>query len=212
MKKKTRTNNCELDERGLKEVKMLNKIPVLDKGYVAMLSCSMSDSDIRDMWSHFTIGYDPQLLTIPTAHIQIRCPLFVQLQFGKFGMNVLVRRKAGKAEAYIPTEVDVKAVDLEASQAIAKDIEQTTEALLLNPSAYQLEACDTFISQVISPISVYNELVVSGTLKQWIEFVNQDNLPGPIEQYREAIEGLLLAEWFTLEKWIKKDGTQKGKV
>ena len=191
---------------------MLNKIPVLDKGYIAMLSCSMPDKLIQELWQKFTVGYDPQLLTIPTAHIQMRCPLFVQLHFGKYGMNVLTRRKGGKAEAYVPTEVDVSAKDLEASQAIAKDIKQTTDALLLNPKAYQFESCDTFISQVISPISVYNELVVSGTLKQWIEFVSQNNLPGPIEQYREAIEGVLLAEWFTLEKWIKKDGAQKRKV
>lgn len=189
---------------------MLNKIPVLDKGHVALMSSSISNEDIKILWTRYTMGFNPQLLQIPTAHLQMKCPLFVQLHLAQFGLSTLSEKRYHKVEAYVPTEAEVAAKDLETSQAIAEDINQTTEALLLNPKSYQYEACDIFISQVISPISVYNTLIVSGSLQQWIHFLQQQNLPSPIEEYRKAIEGLLSAEWSMLEKWIKRDDVKKS--
>ena len=188
---------------------MKNQIPVLDKGFVSLLGASLTDENVRHLWRRYTVEFNKQLLAIPTAHIEVRCPLFVQLQFAQHNLHTLVKKKQGKPEAFIPTEVEIQARDLEASQAIAADMKQTTEALLLNPRAYQFEACDTFISQVISPISVYNTLVVSGTLQQWMSFLHQEFLPAPIEAYRKAIEDILVAEWSSLEQWIRRDDSTK---
>lgn len=188
---------------------MLSKTPVLDKGFVAIMNTSVNDTDIRTLWNKWTLGFDKQLMHMPTVHMRIKCPLFVQLRFAQFNLHTLVQRKSRNVEAYLPNEVDVNAKDLEASRAISEDIQRTTEALLLNPKAYQYEACDTFISQVISPINVYNELIVTGNLQQWVDFIQQSNIPKPIEAYRAAIEDLLVTEFVTLEKWIKRDDSKK---
>ena len=90
---------------------------------------------------------------------------------------------------------------------IAQDINHTTQALLINPKAYQMDGCDIFISQVMSPISIYNTLLVSGSLAQWIDFANKEGLATPIEQYRKTIEEVLLGEYDFL--WDQFNGKKK---
>ena len=185
--------------------KLLNKSPVLDKGYVGLFSSSMSMKDISILQKEFFRGQlDPKLLHLPQIHLEIKCPLFVQLTFGESNLASLAQRNANAPEAYVPSVNDVNAQDLESSEAIQKDIEQTTAALLINPKAYQSENCNIFVSQVISPISVYNTLIVSGSLKDWIGYISQTGLPTPIEAYRRTIEDMLIAEWPLLKDIIKR--------
>lgn len=192
---------------------MVNEIPVLDKGYVALLSSSMSrDTFLSLKRDYFKDKLDPRLLDIPTIHLQIKCPLFVQLTFAEHALTYIVNRTQGKPEAFIPTIADVCAKDLEASEAIAEDISQTTDALLINPKAYQSEGCDLFISQVISPISVYNVLVVSGTLSQWLSYISQTNLPAPIAAYRNKIEEAVMSDFHFLKETLSGIENEQGKA
>lgn len=189
---------------------MLNEIPALDKGYVALLSCSMSGSSFLSLKKDFFRDkLDSRLLDIPVIHLKIKCPLFVQLTFAEYSLKYITSRTQGRPEAYIPTVADVKAVDLEASEAISQDIESTTNALLINPRAYQMEGCDLFISQVISPISVYNVIVVSGTLSQWLSYISQTNLPAPIEAYRARIEEAVMSEFHFLKETLSGAGNEQ---
>lgn len=187
-------------------MKTLNEIPVLDKGYVALFSSSMSREELLHVKRFFFKNQiTDQLLSKVHLHAEIKCPLFVQLSLSE---QLSTTTKAGsKLEAFIPAVNDVKAADLETSEMIAKDIEQTTEALLLNPKAYQMDGCDIFISQMISPISVYNTVLVSGSLKHWINYANQKGLPAPIEEYRKVIEHVIRAEYDFL--WELFDAEKK---
>jgi glutaredoxin 2 len=141
--------------------------------------------------------------------MKVKCPLFVQMTLPEFGLKYTVKRSGDKPEAFVPTVDQVYAQNLEASQAIQADIAQTTAALLLNPSAYQMEHCDTFISQVISPISVYNVLIVNGSLVQWLDYLAQQGLPAPIEAYRKAIEGIFFAEYPMLKDKLADEQKRK---
>jgi len=184
---------------------MLNEIPVLDKGYVALHSCAPNGKDLLALSKDFfRSNPDNKLFDITYINLQIKCPLFVQMTFPEHGLKYVVQRSSTKPEAFVPTIAEVNAMTLEASEAIQADIAQTTAALLLNPKAYQMEHCDTFISQVISPISVYNTLVVSGTLSQWLGYVDQKGLPSSIEQYRKAIKDAVTAEYSNILDRKKK--------
>jgi len=185
----------------------MNQIPVLDKGYVQLYSSSIPRDSFKSL--HLELfrkapakDLDVRLLDITTIHIAIKCPLFVQLSLSEWGLIAIANRSSTDEDAYIPTVAEVNAIDLEASEAIQKDIEHTTAALLLNPKAYQMEKCDIFVSQVISPVSVYNTLMVTGSLSQWMKWLSQVGLPRPIEQYRIAIEGIIHGEYdfLTLHK------------
>lgn len=182
-------------------MKLLNEIPVLDKGYVAMYSCSPSGQELLLLGKEFFRGSkDNKLFDVAQLHLKIKCPLFVQLVFPEFGLRYITQRSSIKPEAFVPTVDQVNAISLEASEAIQQDIQQTTDALLINPKAYQLEHCDLFISQVVSPVSIYNTLLVSGSLEQWNNFVSQKGLPAPIEAYRKAIDSLVMAEYGQLNQ------------
>lgn len=186
----------------------MNEIKVLDKGHVELFSSSMNNEQLRELMQFYSISkpdkIDPAILAVPQLHLKIKCPLFVQLTFGHYQLTTTNKKLGLSApQAYIPDINNIKALDLEASTAIQADIAQTTGALLINPKAYQSERCDKFISQLITPISVYNEIIVSGSLKEWINYILQKNLPEPIEAYRSTIEAVLLSEWSDLKVFIE---------
>lgn len=190
---------------------MLNKIPVLDKGHVALVSCSLPRQQFKEMQTHyFRNQVNNLMLSVPHIHMEIRCPLFVQLSLAE---RLTCVSRPSAVEAFTPSVNEVGAKDLETSELISRDIEQTTEALLMNPKAYQMDGCDIFISQVISPISVYNTVLVSGTLGQWIDYANLKGLPAPIEEYRKAVQQVLLSEYDYLWEIIggKKKEKEAGK-
>lgn len=182
----------------------MNKIPVLDKGYLTEVRFSMERERLMAVQAQFFKGKVTQaLLDIPKIHMEIKCPLFVQLSLSE--NLTTVSRVAGKPEAFIPSVNDVAGKDLKTSEMIAKDMDHTTQALLINPSAYQMDGCDIFISQVLSPISIYNTILVSGSLNQWTEFTRKEGLPAPIEQYRKAIEEVLVSEYDFLWDHIRAE-------
>lgn len=194
---------------------LLNKIPVLDKGSVALIDTSLSHEQFKKL--HIEILRKPhnnqpdvRMLEHTSAHLHIKCPIFVQLTFSQYGLGCITYLSSEQPEAYIPTVNEVNAMDLEASEAIQKDIEQTTEALLINPKAYQSEHCNIFISQVVSPVSVYNTLMVTGNLSQWLRYLSQTGFPSPIEAYRAAIEEAISGEFPFIREMLKRNRNGKS--
>jgi hypothetical protein len=189
---------------------MLNKTPVLDKGWVALLSGSPMREGFKQISkTHFRGTIDNRITDMTHVMLSIRCPLFVQLTFSEFGLRCSSEKNNGKLEAYIPDIGAVGAQDLETGKTIQADIEMTTEALLINPQAYQSDHCDRFISQVISPISIYNTLVVYGSLTSWMRYIEQVGLPKPIECYRKAIEDAIHGEWDLVVQLMRIENAKK---
>jgi hypothetical protein len=180
------------------KTKTINKIPVLDKGYVGIFSLSVGNDELNELVVSFNLRQPDDYLCLPHVHMAVKCPLFVQLWMGRYQLHMVT--KPGKVkEAYYPDESEVKAKTLEVSKEIAGDIKATTEALLINPKAYTYDGCDSHVAQIITPINVYNELMVSGSLLQWLPIMRAKNLPKPIEAYSKAIKNVLEAEWTTLK-------------
>lgn len=178
------------------EKKLLNEIPTLDKGYVAIHSCAPSGKELAPLCKEFYKSkYHRDIEHLVQVVFKIKCPLFVQLNFTSFNLRTVTSKDVVAIDAFVPTIVEINAQNLEASTAIQEDIERTTHALLLNPKAYQSEHCDRFVSQIITPISVFNTLLISGSLAEWTRFIKQTGLPKPIEVYRKAIVEALFAEF-----------------
>jgi hypothetical protein len=174
---------------------LVNKIPCLDKGYVALLSSSNDSqklSAIQD--EYFSAQKTSSLLDLGTMTLVIRCPLFVQLNLSKFQFTVITA-KSEALEAYIPNPGEICSGDHETDCLISDDIQRTTDALLINPKAYRNDGCDQFMSQIISPISVYTTLIVHGSYNEWSKYCRQEGLPVTINAYAKAIEQIKIAEW-----------------
>jgi len=176
---------------------LLNNIPCLDKGYVSTISSHNDSQKLVDIANHLLTPYQvsEKLLQLSSLTLLIKCPLFIQLNLAQYGFTILYAKSTPEVEAYLPNEAEVNTPELETSRLIMNDIKQTTEALLINPKAYNADGCDKFTSQVMTPISVYTTIITHGSYDQWKRFTAQVNLPAQIESYRSAVEQIVEVEW-----------------
>jgi len=175
---------------------LLNKIPVLDKGFIALIDSSVTTQKMRDIGTEFFGGeYPTSLEDLGTMVVAIKCPLFFQIYLSKFNLKVIDANTPGKLDAYIPNAGEVGAPERLDNEAIADDIARTTDALLINPKSYQADGADRFVSQLTTPINVYTTLIVSGSYSEWCKLAFQEKLPGPIKAYTSALEQVITAEW-----------------
>lgn len=174
---------------------LLNKIPCLDKGYVAYVSSSNNSKKLKELALEFLKSHDTSpLQQIANLTIVIKCPLFVQLNLSKFNLSI-VAANTNELDAYIPNAGEVGGPDRQTNEMIADDMNRTTEALLINPKAYQADGCDKFVSQIMTPINTYTTLIVHGQQGEWLKFCSQSNAPSPISSYMSAVKQILDMEW-----------------
>ena len=191
-------------------MKTLNRLPTLDKGWVGLFSSSMMSEDFR--WvlkNHYRGVIDQRLLETVHVILSIRCPLFVQLALSEYGISMSSEKNNLPIEAYVPSVEQIRGPDLQTSSIIQQDIEQTTNSLLINPRAYQQDGCDSFVAQIISPISVYNTILASATLSKWCNFIAQKHAPSPIEAYRLTVQECLNSEYNEVVIQLREKNAQK---
>jgi len=179
----------------------MNSQPVLDHGYVACLSTSNDGQALSNIQKTFLgDSINQKLLRIANATFVIKMPLFVQINVSQYDLEIIPTNRLKEIEAYIPDVTDIKCPNTQDSQRIKEYLEQTTEAIILNGKAFPMEGCNEFVAQSQMPISVYNEVIVHGSLYEWLKFLKQKKLPKPVEAYRYQIEQILKADWKNLDK------------
>jgi len=176
---------------------LLNKIPVLDKGFVALIDSSNTTTKLREMGKEFFGGeYPTSLEELGNMTVVMKCPLFVQLNLSKFNFKVINAIAISNPEAYVPNPTEIGSKSLSTNEDIANNISRTTDALLINPKAMQADGADRFLSQILTPVSVYTTVIVQGSYKEWCEFAyNQTFVPTPIKAYTHAVQQIIEAEW-----------------
>lgn len=174
---------------------LINRLPCLDKGYVAYLDSSCNSTKLNSVaLSLFKKSDSRFLYDISTLTLVMKCPLFVQLNISTFAFKV-ISVPSTEVEAYCPNVGEVSCSDHNTAKAIADDIERTTAALLINPKAYQADGCDRFTSQVLTPISTYTTLIVHGSYNEWKRFSSQNGMPNGIVHYADAVQQIMAMEW-----------------
>lgn len=174
---------------------LLNKIPVLDKGYVALIDSCNTTAKLRDIGQEFFGGeYPTSLEELGSMTVVMKCPLFVQLSLSKYSFKVINANK-GDIDAYIPNPGEIGAPDRSTCEVISDDLSRTTAALLINPKAYQADGCNGYISQIITPINVFTTIIVQGTYSEWCKYAYSDGFPAPIKAYSLALAQIIEAEW-----------------
>ena len=176
---------------------LLSKIPVLDKGYVALIDSCNTTSKLREIGAEYFGGeYPTSLESLGSMTVAMKCPLFFLMHLSKFNLKVIdANPTTGKLDAYLPNAGEVGAPERLDSEAIADDISRTTDALIVNPRSYQADGADRFVSQLTTPINVYTTIIVAGSYSEWCSLAFAEKLPGPIKAYTTAIEQILTTEW-----------------
>jgi hypothetical protein len=175
---------------------LLNKIPCLDKGFVAYVNSANNSKQLVELALEFFRTTDTaNLRHMANLTLVIKCPLFVQLNLSKFDLSMVASPLYAEPEAYVPNAGEIGGQDRATNELIADDIGRTSEALLINPKAYQSDGCDRFVSQILSPVSTYTTLIVHGTHAEFRKFVTQPGMPSPIKSYADAVQQIIDMEW-----------------
>lgn len=178
--------------------------PVLDKGHVKLIAATLVGDQLPVFLATWNRGRpDPRLLSVPTLTLEIKAPLFVRLFLSESGLTIFDRKGQPANEAYVPTVADINAPTLADAERIQAHISMTNTALLTNYRAYTKDQCDQFMAQVNTPVSLYNEFVAHGSVWQWTDITMAQYLPAPIEAYRNAIDGIMVAEWPAIKSLVK---------
>lgn len=182
---------------------LLNKVEVLDKGFVAPLSVNITGKELQQIQDeYFRTKVNMKLLNLCSATIVIKCPLFVQLNLSQYGLDI-VSTPSDDIEAFVPDLTMIKGDTLEDRTRMHQYIQATTEALILNQKGMPMDGADELTSQMLTPINTYNEIIVHGGLRQWVNFLNQKRLPDAVEKYRSTILDILKADWSNISKLME---------
>lgn len=173
---------------------LLAKLPCLDKGYVALIDTCNNSTKIKEIMGEYRQAQMPLIEQVCSMTLLFKCPLFVQLHLSSYGFTI-VNLNVDGLEAYCPNEGEIMSSTAENNRLIAEDISRTTDALLINPSAYATDGCDSFVSQVICPVSTYTTILVHGSLSEWKKYSSQIRVPGPMQHYVHASAQLLRSEF-----------------
>jgi hypothetical protein len=178
---------------------LLNKIPCLDKGYVALIDSCNTMKKLRDIDTEFFGSRFPgTLMDLGNMTLVMKCPLFVQLNISKFNLKVITADASNSSEplsAYNPNAGEIGAKERDVCEAISDDLARTAAALLINPKAYQADGASAYISQINTPISTFCTILVQGSYDEWCKFCDQVKAPTPIAAYIDAVKQIKSAEW-----------------
>lgn len=177
---------------------LLNKIPVLDKGWVATYDTSCNSAKLNELAVEFFKKLDGRFLAENSSiTVMMKCPLFIQLNLSQFNLRITNLPNIGSDEidSYYPNVGEIGSSNLNTAQDICDDMKRTSIALLMNHKAYQADGCNRFMSQILTPINTYTTILVHGMYNDWCRFISQSGAPAPIASYIVAVDQLLKAEW-----------------
>lgn len=177
---------------------LVNKIPCLDKGWVAAYDTLGSSEKLNAVAVEYFKKLDGSFLKENSSlSVLMKCPLFVQLNLSQFNLRITTLPNVGseELESYYPNVGEIGGKDLSANTDMAEDMKRTSIALLMNHKAYQADGCNRFMSQILTPINTYTTLLVNGMYNDWRRFASQSRAPAPIATYMLAVDQLLKAEW-----------------
>jgi hypothetical protein len=184
---------------------LLSKINVLDHGYVGLLSTGCTGKTIKAIEDlYFKAAINREFWKMANATFIMKVPLFVQVFLSQFDLKLTPLHHQEEPVAYVPDESEINSGTNDDDREIVKHMKDTVDSLFITSKAYQQDKCDKFLSHIVTPISVYNEIVVHGDLRSWLELLRRKKLPKPIEAYRSAIEELLKVEWKDIELYKKE--------
>lgn len=185
----------------------MSKIPVLNGGYVRLISCSPSYEEYKKILSsHFRNTMTLQVLDMSSIILEVKCPYFILIPLISAGMRAVAYPKQPE-DAYIPAVDDIKSGSIENDKDISESMKMTIESLMLNKKAYTHDGCDSFIASVTSPVSYFWEGMIHAKTMEWARFLSLKNLHPIVGLYQSAIENTISTEYKNIEdikKWLKK--------
>ncbi len=180
---------------------MIYEIPVLDKGFVRLLESRFSFKHIQELKEKHGVFFNQISLNLSGAGgmtLAIKAPIFILSTLAKFGLvNVgsIVEPKLEFMKIQFDDLVDTPLVS---RQMIIDEMSANSLSSIKTPEKFQSSGCDSLTSQIGLPISTYATIVITGSFRQWIGFVEYDSESVFSKKYQSAVKDILRAENFDL--------------
>lgn len=173
----------------------LNRIPVLDHGYVRPVGFCPSSSDLDKLRSsHFRNTYPASILDMTSVVLEIRCPYFILIPLVSAGVRASSSMSSAEI-AYSPTVDRINSGKLESDREISESMKMTIESLMINQKAYVHDGCNHFVAALTTPVAAYWEGVLQGSLPTWIRFYGAKGLHPLVGEYQRTISQIISSEY-----------------
>ena len=165
----------------------LNKLPVLDHGYVSLISCSPSYSDHTDIRSSlFRNRLTAQSIDMVYVHLEVKCPYFILIPMVSSGIRC-ASSVSQASDAFCPTLDMVASGSTANDRDISESMKMTVESLMLNQKSYVHDGCNAFVASITTPVAAYWEGVMYASMTEWSRFMFAKDLHPIVKQYQKTI-------------------------
>ena len=183
----------------LKPQMLLSKLPILDKGHIALIKCSLSkrDASSLEIEENLDIDFHKKMRRCSHFTFLVKAPISILLYLANFDVRITQLKTKSEVETYEPSPADIGTGDLELDEAISDDIKRTSEALTINPKAYMQDGCSAEIAAGILPVNTYVTCIISGYYPSFLEICehSRQNNKQLIKGFISKVEDILNSEW-----------------
>ena len=183
----------------------LNRIPVLDHGYVRLVSASPTEKVLDTIKRRAYRGATtPAMIAMPSVTLEIRLPYAVLISLTSQAIRFTPYLDMDVNLVLEPNEADIGSPSLEVSREIAASMKSTVNALVTNQHSYVADGCDRSIATITTPIAAYWEGVATAQLDTWIQVINTKGSPRLVQAYQIAIANAISTEFKSLDEFTKR--------
>lgn len=178
-------------------------IPVLDHGWIKLMSCSPSGRELQEIRVQYYRGsIQSSMLSMTQIAIEINTPIFVRIAMGRIPF---VSKPFNRYEEfYNPTIADIGSGNLETNKEIQESIQMTMDALITNQDTYTSDGCNNFVAMMTAPTSSYVSGIAYASMGEWMDFVCLAHTPPQVKAYQDSIRKTLMAEFPMWEEFEKR--------
>jgi hypothetical protein len=183
----------------------LGATPVLDHGWIKLLSCSPNGKELQEIRTRYYRGtIQSSMVQMTQIAIEMNVPMFVRLAMGR--IPFVLKPFHNYEKFYNPTVADIGSGSLETDKQIQESIQMTMDALIVNQETYVSDGCNNFVAMMTVPTSSYVSGIAYGTMGDWMDFISQAGAPNQVKAYQDSIRKTLAAEFTVWEEIEKRRG------
>jgi hypothetical protein len=204
--KKQRTKSAKNQLANKRDNQMNNPLgstPVLDNGWVRLVSMSPSGKELKIFTEQYRkSGVDTATLDLTNIIFEIKLPLLILVSMGR--LKYTLHPVETLRHAWIPNVADLGCKNLETAQDIHESISMTIEAQISNIDMYTKDGCNSWVAKQTMPISSYATVMMYGNLLEWAEFCKKQGAPTAIKAYQDIIAGIISSEYIQWDQLLRK--------
>ncbi len=176
----------------------MNKIPILDHGYIEVISYHNDNASLASINSdpHFVGISREDMPRIGSLTLKVRLPFFMKSYLCRSVSNTI--DVPDRIEFYVPSidqlvvgSVQERADKIEIIKGNIRELTQTFKDILPHNHEPLLAAC-------LLPSNVYATVIANGSVPEWLNFCNTANTISylPYSAYSTKIKELIDSMWF----------------